>query len=121
MPAGLVQGAACSCKRESEVASGVRIPRRESNCAIEKLPCPHGTTKPEFQKRAADAGPGELIAPHKPRGVRHEPQLTVVTRAGLGDGEEVVSGLRSAIGISARSTRATAVSPAAERLFDLPL
>lgn len=94
VPVGIVEGAACSHKRKSEVASGVRILRSEDHRAIEQLPRPSGTALPEFKKRAAKAGPGDVIAPRRPRGMRHEPQLTVVTRAGAGDGEEVIGSLR---------------------------
>ena len=99
----------------------MRIIRGEGNSAIEKLPRLPGTPLPEFKKSAADAGPGGEIASRRPRGVRHEPQLTVMAHAGVGDGEEVISTLCTEEGIGAFLARAMPISPAPERLFNLPL
>ena len=121
VPGCIVKRAAGSREREREIASGVRILRGEGNSAIEKLPRPPGAPLPEFLKRAADPGPGGEIAPRRPRGVRHEPQLTIVTHAGVGGGEEVIGALGTEVGIDAFGARATPIRPAAERLLDLSL
>ena len=117
----LVKRAAGSREREGKVASGVRILRGEGNSAIEKLPRPPGSPLREFKKPAADAAPDGGIAPRRPRGVRHEPQLSVVTQAGGRGGEEVISALGTEVGIIACGACAAPLRPAAERLFDLSL
>jgi len=117
----IVKRAAGSRERKREIAPGVRILRGDGNSAIEKLPRPPGSPLREFKKCAADAGPDGEIAPRRPRGVRHEPQLTVMTQAGGWGGEEVISTLCTEVGIIAFGARATPIRPAAERLFDLSL
>jgi len=121
VPVCIVKRAAGSCEHKSEIASGVRILRGEGHGAIEKLPRPPGTPLREFKKRAAGAGPGCPIAPRRPRGVRHEPQLTVMARSGVRSGEEVIGTLGAEVGIIAFRTRSSPIRPAAERLFDLSL
>ena len=121
VPGCIVKRAAGPREREREIASGVRIIRGDGNGAIEKLPRPPGAPLPEFKERAADPGPGREIAPRRPRGVRHEPQLTVVTQAGVGHGEEVVGALGAEEGIGAFRAGAAPIRPTAERQFDLAL
>lgn len=99
----------------------MRILWGKRNGAIEKLPRLNGTPLPEFPQRAVDADPDVKTPPCRPRGVRHQSQLTVVARAGIGGGEDVISALRAVKGGGARRARAATLRPAAERQFDLPL
>lgn len=121
MAGGIVKATACSCEHKSEVASGKRILRGDGYGVIEKVPRPPGTPLPEFSQRAVDTSPDGEIAPDRPGWMHYQPQLTVVTRAGVRGGEDVIGALRAAVGVNACRAGAKPIRPATECHFDLSL